>query len=192
MPNSVSCCFFDPQYRGVLDKMKYGNEGNRQIIRSQLTQMGEELIVDFIKHIDRLLQPSGHLFLWVDKFHLCTGINAWFVDTELRLVDMITWDKQKMGMGYRTRKQTEHLVIFQKLPKRAKNVWVNNSIRDIWSEKVDTKLHPHAKPIGLQTELIKSVTQKGDLVLDPCAGSFSVLESCFMAGRDFIGSDLNG
>ncbi|STQ85933.1 adenine-specific DNA methylase [Helicobacter muridarum] len=27
---SVDLCFFDPQYRGVLDKMKYGNEGERQ------------------------------------------------------------------------------------------------------------------------------------------------------------------
>ena len=25
--DSISCCFFDPQYRGVLDKLHYGNEG---------------------------------------------------------------------------------------------------------------------------------------------------------------------
>ena len=28
---SVPLAFFDPQYRGVLDKMKYGNEGKSQI-----------------------------------------------------------------------------------------------------------------------------------------------------------------
>ena len=28
--SSIALCFFDPQYRGVLDKMKYGNEGERQ------------------------------------------------------------------------------------------------------------------------------------------------------------------
>lgn len=190
--NSISCCFFDPQYRGVLDKMKYGNEGSRQIVRSQLEQMDEHLIVKFIQHIEKVLQPSGHLFLWIDKYHLCTGINKWFDDVDLELVDMITWDKEKMGMGYRTRKQTEHLVVFQKLPKRAKDIWVNRSIRDIWREKVNTKLHPHTKPIGLQAEIIKSVTKENDLILDPCAGSFSVLESCVMANRDFIGGDING
>ena len=25
--DTVDACFFDPQYRGVLDKMRYGNEG---------------------------------------------------------------------------------------------------------------------------------------------------------------------
>lgn len=191
-PHSVACCFFDPQYRGVLDKMKYGNEGSRQIIRSQLAQMGEDVITAFIHHIDKALRPSGHLFLWMDKYHLCTGIQGWFEGTDLELVDMITWDKERMGMGYRTRKQTEHLVVLQKQPKRAKGVWNNRAIRDIWREKVDTKAHPHAKPVGLQAELIKSVTQAHDLVLDPCAGSFSVLAACEMAERNFIGSDING
>jgi len=32
---SVNVVFFDPQYRGVLDKMNYGNEGERQIERSK-------------------------------------------------------------------------------------------------------------------------------------------------------------
>lgn len=27
---SVDLCFFDPQYRGVLDKLKYGNEGKKR------------------------------------------------------------------------------------------------------------------------------------------------------------------
>jgi len=40
--NSVSLVFFDPQYRGVLDKMNYGNEGERQIKRSKLIQMDEK------------------------------------------------------------------------------------------------------------------------------------------------------
>lgn len=191
-PNSVSCCFFDPQYRGVLDKMNYGNEGSRQIIRSQLKQMDDSIIINFVRNIERVLKPSGHLFLWVDKYHLCTGVNEWFKNTDMELVDMITWDKERMGMGYRTRKQTEHLVVFQKLPKRAKNIWTNHSIRDIWRERVDTKKHPHAKPIKLQAELIKCVTREDDLVLDPCAGSFSVLESCSIANRDFIGGDING
>lgn len=28
--NSIKICFFDPQYRGVLDKLKYGNEGKQR------------------------------------------------------------------------------------------------------------------------------------------------------------------
>jgi site-specific DNA-methyltransferase (adenine-specific) len=61
--NSVSAVFFDPQYRGVLDKMNYGNEGERQIERSKLVQMGEKKITSFVREINRALKPSGHLFL---------------------------------------------------------------------------------------------------------------------------------
>jgi site-specific DNA-methyltransferase (adenine-specific) len=61
--NSVSAVFFDPQYRGVLDKMNYGNEGERQIERSKLVQMGEKKIISFVREINRTLKSSGHLFL---------------------------------------------------------------------------------------------------------------------------------
>jgi site-specific DNA-methyltransferase (adenine-specific) len=60
---SVSAVFFDPQYRGVLDKMNYGNEGERQIERSKLIQMNEKKIISFVREINRVVRPSGHLFL---------------------------------------------------------------------------------------------------------------------------------
>src|SRR2546421_11409092 len=60
---SVSVVFFDPQYRGVLEKMNYGNEGERQIERSKLIQMNEKTIISFVREIDRILAKSGHLFL---------------------------------------------------------------------------------------------------------------------------------
>ena len=43
-PASYPLCIFDPQYRGVLDRQKYGNEGARQQERSVLPQMSEEQI----------------------------------------------------------------------------------------------------------------------------------------------------
>ena len=111
----ASVCFFDPQYRGVLDKMKYGNEGkSRGKARASFKQMDNTIIKKFIKEIDRVLKPSGHLFLWIDKFHLCSGFNSWIHKSQLEIVDMITWDKEKIGMGYRTRRQSEHLIVFTK------------------------------------------------------------------------------
>ena len=39
---SIKTTFFDPQYRGVLDKLSYGNEGvNRAKARCNLPQMNE-------------------------------------------------------------------------------------------------------------------------------------------------------
>lgn len=189
--NVVKTCFFDPQYRGVLDKLNYGNEGKqRGKGRASLTQMSEELIINFIKEIDRVLVPSGHLFLWVDKFHLCQGVLSWFKDTDFNLVDMITWDKGKIGMGYRTRRKSEYLIVLQKSPVRAKDCWNDHAIPDVWLEKITNKEHPHTKPHELQKRLIEATTNENDYVLDPCAGSYSVFNACKETNRNFIGGDI--
>lgn len=187
---SVKVAFFDPQYRGVLDKLSYGNEGvGRGKARSSLQQMDLGTIIKFINEINRVLLPSGHLFLWVDKFHLCQGVLEWFMHTDLNLVDMITWDKDKIGMGYRTRRKSEYLIVFQKKPIRAKDVWKSHSIPDVWTEKV-VKTHPHSKPINLQKTLIEATSNEGDLILDPAAGGYSVFEACKIINRNFIGGDI--
>ncbi|MGK3945930.1 hypothetical protein ABK046_47235, partial [Streptomyces caeruleatus] len=88
-----------------------------------------DVIINFIKEIDSVLLPSGHLFLWIDKFILCEGtIKEWIVGSELEIVDLITWDKQKMNMGYRSRRCSEYLMVLQKLPKRAKGCWTLHNI----------------------------------------------------------------
>jgi site-specific DNA-methyltransferase (adenine-specific) len=189
-PRSIPLCIFDPQYRGILDKMRYGNEGvSRGRKRAQLLQMSEHTIIQFICGISDALLPSGHLFLWVDKFHLCTGVQAWFEACALEIVDLVTWNKKRMGMGYRTRRQSEYLVIAQKLPKRAKGVWQRHDIPDVWGEKTEGD-HAHAKPINLQATLIEAVTNPGDVVLDPAAGSYSVLTAASKIGRQFLGCDI--
>ena len=191
-PESIPLCIFDPQYRGILDKMQYGNEGvSRGQRRSGLPQMSEETIGEFIAGIATALIPSGHLFLWVDKFHICTGVEPWFGEFGLEIVDLITWNKAKMGMGYRTRRYGEYLVVAQKVPIRAKGVWQRHNIPDVWTESVEDQ-YAHAKPVILQAALIEAVTDPEDVVLDPAAGGYSVLEAAHWVGRNFIGCDISG
>ena len=187
--NAFPVVFFDPQYRGILDKQGYGNEGERQKARADLPQMTDRVIDKFIKEIDRVLQPMGHLFLWVDKFILCQGITEWLKSTSFEIVDLITWNKLRMGMGYRTRRVSEYLYVIQKTPKRAKGVWTIHDIRDVWDEKIE-RTHAHNKPIELQRRLIEAITNETDIVIDPASGSFSVLEACRRCNRNFLGCDI--
>lgn len=187
---TIAAVFFDPQYRGILDKLNYGNEGKlRGKARCSLTQMPEEVIISFINEISRVLKDSGHLFLWIDKYHLCQGVLSWFSKTDLNLVDLIVWDKDRIGMGYRTRRKSEYLLVFQKEPIKAKGCWNNHSIPDVWKEKV-SKSHPHSKPIELQRILIEATTTPKDIILDPASGGYSVFEACEKADRDFLGCDV--
>lgn len=188
---TITDVFFDPQYRGVLDKLKYGNEGQkREKARCALPQMSEDVIKRFLSSIERVLKPSGYLFLWIDKFHLVEGISDWIKELpNLKPVDMITWDKDKIGMGYRTRRKSEYLVVLQKLPTLAKLTWTDHSIPDVWREKVH-KVHAHSKPLELQKRLIQATTTENDVICDPASGGYSVFQCCQTLERNFIGCDL--
>lgn len=188
---SLKIIFFDPQYRGILDKMSYGNEGvSRGKVRSELPQMTDDIIEKFIINIDRVLLPNGYLFLWVDKFHLVEGIKKWFLNVKkLHTVDMITWDKKKIGMGYRSRRRSEYLIIIQKEPKKAKTTWKLHNIPDVWEEKI-VKRHAHSKPIELQKNLILATTEENDIVGDFAAGGYSVFTACRDTNRNFLGCDI--
>jgi len=100
-------------------------------------------------------------------------------------------DTNRMGMWCRSRRVTEYCVGLQKQPRRAKGVWEIHNIPDTWREPAPTGEHPHRKPLQLQAELIAAVTDEGDLVLDPAAGDFTVMEAARARRRNFLGCDLN-
>lgn len=201
-PNSIKLVFFDPQYRQVMDKLKFGNEGARQKRRAELPQMYPHVIRDFGMNIESILKPSGYCCVWMDKFMLCNfRIEDVFgpdpadptpVESQMNIVDLITWDKRRFGMGKRSRRQGEYLMILQKLPVRAAATWTDHGIPDVWQEKIYNRDHVHRKPVELQKRIIKATTKRGDIVVDPCAGSFSVLEAARAAGRRFLGCDIKG
>lgn len=192
--NSVKTGIFDPQYSGGVKDWKALRKSKSVIHkrRAELHQMDEATIAKFFRELSRVITPSGHVFLWVDNFHVRNGIGRWLEGTEFEPVDMITWHKNKMGLGQRSRSSAEFVIVLQKKPKRVKGCWSRRDIRSVWEEKVNAKSHTHAKPMELQKALIDATTQPGDLVLDPCAGSFSVMDAALETGRRFIGCDLDG
>lgn len=53
------------------------------------------------------------------------------------------------------------------------------------------KLHPTQKPISALQPFIESLCPEGGLVLDPFAGSGSTCEAARLAGRNFVGIELD-
>jgi site-specific DNA-methyltransferase (adenine-specific) len=185
--------FFDPQYRGGLDKLAYGNEGARQKERAKLPTMTDDYIDSCCCEAARVLRPSGYLMLCADTFNLCEGHHLRDrVKAVLKCVDLIAWDSLRMGMGNRTRHRGSYLLVLQKPPFVARRTWPDRGVVDRWAERIDRprSQHPHIKPIGLITRLIGAVTKPGDLVVDPAAGSFVVMRAAHALGRDFVGCDL--
>src|SRR5215831_3307346 len=182
--------FFDPQFRELLTRQKYGNEGERQTARAKLPAMIPEYIDTVTIEFARVLQPSGYLMRWTDKFCLCEGHQLRIPSSVLKIVDLISTDNESIGQGYRSRYRGDHLLVLQKPPIRARATWRDHSIPDRWIEKVDRSVHPHMKPLRLIKRLITAVTQPGDTVIDPAAGSFVVLHAALTIERNFVGCDI--
>src|SRR5262249_35878264 len=157
--------------------------------RAALPAMTADYIDACLREIGRVLRPSAYCMRWVDAYQLVEAHHRRIADC-LTPVDLIAWDSEHFGMGYRARRCGDYLLVLQRPPIKARSTWSDHGIRDRWREKVARHIHPHAKPVGLIKRLIGAVTQPGDLVVDPCAGSFVVLRAAMEMGRDFIGCDI--
>jgi site-specific DNA-methyltransferase (adenine-specific) len=90
------------------------------------------------------------------------------------------------------RSNAEFCFLIQKFPQSGK-VFKNRSFGNVWEENVvsiSKRKHPHQKPRELIKALIEATTSEKDLIIDPCAGSFIVLEVCQELNRNFLGVDL--
>jgi site-specific DNA-methyltransferase (adenine-specific) len=189
--NYVPLGFFDPQSRESLDRLRYGNEGvDRKRERAKLPAMPAHFIDICCPEFARVLRPSNYLMRWMDTFALVEGVHLRIEAKLLKPVDLIATDNLVCGIGYRSRRKGDFLLVQQKPPIKAKATWSDHGIPDRWVEKVDRSQHPHIKPIGLIKRLIGATTKPGDVVVDPCAGSFLALHAATALGRHFIGCDF--
>ena len=61
----------------------------------------------------------------------------------------------------------------------------------LYFDRVQNGLHPTQKPVDLLEFLIKTYTNKGDIVMDNCMGSGSTGVACVNLDRNFIGIELD-
>lgn len=118
----------------------------------------------------------------------------WLLKTPaLKIVDCLVWHKKNfLGLGTWLRSNAEFCFLIQKFPQKGK-VFKNRSFGNVWEEnvvKASERKHPHQKPRELTKALITATTNENDLVVDPCAGSFIVLEICQELNRNYLGCDL--
>jgi len=88
---------------------------------------------------------------------------------------------------------TEYAIVLyrEKLPKfNGGGNMVFNWFKWEKDEKSVPKVHPTQKPICVLKRLIEIFTDKGDVVIDPVAGSGSTLRASYELGRDSFGFEI--
>ena len=82
------------------------------------------------------------------------------------------------------------LLYREKLPKFNNNGKMIFNCFDYPRDTITPKVHPTQKPVALLQNLIEIFTDKGDVVIDPCAGSGSTLLAAAQTGRRGYGFEI--
>lgn len=177
--NSIDLVVTDPPY-GI------SYRSNRPKKKHKCMQNDSDLVWlgDLCKELKRVCKTEAHLYVFcswhnIDVFK--QTLAAFF-----NVKNILVWEKNNHGSGdllgdYAPKYE---MIIF--CSNGSKKLNGGRSSNVIKCSKMPTDNHPTEKPTTLLRHLIEKSSNKGDLVLDAFAGSFSTARACKEIGRDFI------
>ena len=126
------------------------------------------------------------------QFKLIEEAKKWGINNYINLVFRKNYSPQVLKANMRIVGNCEYAVLLyrDKLPK------FNNGGRMIFNcfeyprDTETPKIHPTQKSVPLLEKLIEIFTDKGDVVIDPCAGSGSTLLAAANLGRKAYGFEI--
>lgn len=179
LDNTIDLVLTDPPYG-----MAYRSNRRKEKHKSIQNDTDLDWMNDWCKELKRVCKDEAHLYIFcswhnIDVFKQTLG--AYF-----NVKNILVWEKNNHGSGdllgdYAPKYE---LIIF--CSNGSKKLNGGRSSNVIKCAKMNTDNHPTEKPTNLLRHLIEKSTNKGDLVLDTFAGSFSTARACKEIGRDFI------
>ena len=217
--NSVDMIFADPPYllsNGGFTvhagKMVSVNKGQWDV--SNGVRKDFEFHLSWIEACHRVLKPGGTI--WISgTYHSIYQCGFALQARHFHILNDIAWFKPNASPNLSCRFFTasHETLIWARKDKKAKHKFnyeamkngdwpddflkkPNLQMRSVWAiyppkkeEKKHTK-HPTQKPIDLLVRIVMASTNKGDLILDPFAGSSTTGLAAVLNDRKFIGIDL--
>jgi len=184
--DSVDLVVTDPPY-GIDFQSAYRSKTER----FDKIENDDKIDTSFIPKIKRVTKPNSGLYVftrWDVYPEWLEAIKA----SGFEVKNCIVWDRKIHGMGdLKESYAPQHDFIIY----ATKGTVELNGKRptDIISKQrvnPGDLEHPTEKPVSLIAELIKNSSDKGDLVLDPFAGSGSTLVAAEKFGRKYIGIEI--
>lgn len=186
--NSVDLILSDPPYGieyGVADN---ATEAWDQTFSDSYEHVFKELLPPVLKEIERVLKPGAHFYLFFpevyqeDFYHIVQAAGL-----KPQTVPLI-WYKGATGGAMKYYVMNYEPVLFGHKGE------VRNRLREpgtcVIPEPIlhhTQKIHPTEKPVKLLEYFIQQSTIKGELVVDPFAGSGSTLVAAIQQGRRTLG-----
>lgn len=188
---------FDPQYRDPVDTTDKKFYRDLKALPPTINQ-NQEKIKEFCQQIERVLKKAGWLLIWINQRILLDGNFRDWIPSNLAIKWVLVWIKGEGSQLYKVMGQTqnhfihteEYCLVIRKKP--FKSPVLKKRTTNIFNHLVSqsNRHNCHMKPLEMTKSIIEQLTQEGDLIIDPCAGSFVSLRACQNLKRDFLGTDL--
>lgn len=198
--NSARMIFTDPPYNVPIagHVSGLGRQQHREFAMAVGEMTPDEFTAFLATAFRRMVRHSndGSLhFICMDWRHMGEILAAGDA-TYAELKALCVWAKTNGGMGSLYRSQHELVFVFKhgskphinnvelgKHGRNRTNVWSHAGANSFGEEREDLALHPTVKPVDLVADAILDCSNRGDLILDPFAGSGSTLIAAERTGR---------
>lgn len=174
---------------------------SKPIENDQMTTTGFVWLMRQVCYAVRpMLVDGGSLLSFIDWRQWPNLVGA-VETTNMRVNAMVVWDKMHMGLGNGFRAQHELILHASSGTCEPDSKDTGNVLKflpDTDSEPTGSVIecvrdsnewHPSPKPPALMGKLLRVVSAKGDLIVDPFMGAGSTLVAAKAAGRRCIGID---
>jgi len=148
---------------------------NDQMTTTGFIWLMRETVLELLDMIDE----GASLFSFID-WRMWPHLVGALESCNLRVNQMIVWDKLSYGLGHGFRAQHELVVHASNGTPRVYDHGFGNVLR---ARRADNEHHPSPKPPELFEALLKVATEPGDDVLDPYGGGGPTLVACHALGR---------
>jgi DNA modification methylase len=197
----VRVCFCDPPYNVPIDGhvCGLGKVRHREFAMASGEMSKAEFTTFLITVLRNMAQASidgALLYICMDWRHLQELLAAGEA-AGLALKNICCWVKPNAGMGSLYRSQHEFVCVFKsgkashvnniELGKHGRyrtNVWEYAGANSFRKGRIeDLAAHPTVKPTALVADVIKDCSHRGEIVLDPFAGSGTTILAAEKTGR---------
>lgn len=161
-------------------------QSNHRKVKHKSIQNDDNLewLGGWCKELKRVCKDEAHLYVF------CSWHNVDLFKQELgayfQIKNILIWEKNNTGMGdlegdYAPKYE---MIIFCSNGTKKLNGGRDANI--LKAKRTGNENHPTEKPVNLISYLIEKSSNKGDLVLDTFAGSFSTAQACKQKERNWI------
>jgi len=212
--NSIDLIFLDPPYNLQLNKEL--TRPNHSVVTGVSQDWDkfdnytsyDEFTLSYLKNCKRILKNDGGLWI-IGSYHNIFRIGKILQDLNFWILNDVIWVKSNPLPNFRATRLTnahETLIWCSKSPKSKyqfnyhtlKTSNEDKQERSVWNfpicsgkerlKNVDNETaHPTQKPLALMNKILLQSSIKGDLVLEPFAGTASFCAAAKHLGRKFIG-----